>query len=236
MKKVSLLLAALVTGATLSAQDPAPAPAAAAPSYSVTVDFPYASKYVFRGVQYAEDSFQPSVKLTSGSFYLGLWTNQPITSNIDNEIDVYGGYGFKLSDTWSLDVGATLYYYPELDDSTGLDNTTFEGYVGVTGTFGSFTTGLYAFQDFTLENFTIQATVGYSVPLSDKASFSLLGTIGNVSPDAGDDYTYYGIGATVPYKLSDTATFTVGVQYATHDIDGLDDSHFWGTVGVTVVF
>ena len=55
------------------------------------MDFPYASKYVFRGVQYAEDSFQPSVKLTSGSFYLGLWTNQPITSNIDNEIDVYGG-------------------------------------------------------------------------------------------------------------------------------------------------
>ncbi len=51
MKKVSLLLAALVTGATLSAQSPAPAPAPAAPSYSVTVDFPYASKYVFRGVQ-----------------------------------------------------------------------------------------------------------------------------------------------------------------------------------------
>ena len=238
MKKVSLLLAALVTGATLSAQDPAPAPAAA-PSYSVTVDFPYASKYVFRGKQYAEDSFQPSVKVTSGAFYLGLWTNQPITSNIDNEIDVYGGYGFKLSETWSLDVGATLYYYPELDDSTGLDNNTFEPYVGVTGTFGSFTTGLYAYNDFTLDAFTIQGTVGYSVPISDKASFSLLGTIGNVSyddPATGTDYTYYGIGATVPYKLSDTATLTVGLQYATHDDDLVDDSHFWGTVGVTVVF
>ena len=65
MKKISLLLAALVTGASLSAQAPAPAPAASA--YSVTVDFPYASKYVFRGVQYAEVGF--GVLQTSGNPY-----------------------------------------------------------------------------------------------------------------------------------------------------------------------
>ncbi|MBI2496767.1 MAG: hypothetical protein HYV75_02165 [Opitutae bacterium] len=232
MKKIALLIASLVTGASLLAQDPAPA----APSYSVTVDFPYASKYVFRGVQLAEGSFQPSVKLTAGSFYAGLWTNQPVTSNIDNEIDLYAGYGFKLSDSWSLDAGATLYYYPELDASTGLDDSTFEGYVGVNGTFGSFTVGLYAYNDFTLEAFTLQGTVGYSIPINDKASFNLLGTIGNVSPDAGTDYTYYGLGATLPYKLTGTATLTVGAQYATHDIDLVDDSHFWFTVGLTVVF
>jgi uncharacterized protein (TIGR02001 family) len=232
MKKIALILAALVAGASLSAQDPAPA----APSYSVTLDFPYASKYVFRGVQYAEGSFQPSVKVTAGSFYAGLWTNQPVTSNIDNEIDFYGGYGFKLSDSWSLDVGATVYYYPELDASTGLDDTTFEGYVGANGTFGSFTVGLYAYNDFTLDSFTVQGTVGYSMTLNDKASVNLLGTIGKVSPDGGGDYTYYGVGATVPYKLSDTATFTVGAQYATHDIDLIDDSHLWFTVGLTVTF
>ncbi|WP_438482041.1 TorF family putative porin [Oleiharenicola lentus] len=230
MKKTALILAALVAGASLSAQD------AAAPSYSVTVDFPYASKYVFRGVQYAEGSIQPSVKLTTGSFYAGVWTNQPITSNIDNEVDFFAGYGFKLSDTFSLDVGATAYYYPELDDSTGLDNATYEGYVGLNGTFGAFTTGLYAYNDFTLESFTVQGTVGYSVALSDKASFNLLGTIGKVYPDSGDDYTYYGVGATVPYKLTDSATLTGGVQYATHDIDGLEDGHLWFTVGLTVTF
>jgi len=233
MKKITLLLAALIAGASLPAQTPAAAPA---PSYSVTVDFPYVGNYCFRGVKFAEESFQPSVKVTSGSLYLGLWTNQPITSNIDNEIDFYGGYGWKLGDKWSLDVGATLYYYPELDDSLGLDNNTLEGYVGLNGTFGSFTVGLYAYQDFTLENFTLQGTVGYSVPVSDKATFNLLGTVGNVAPDVGDNYTYYGIGATVPYKLTDSATLTVGVQYATHNIDGLEDNHIWGTVGITVVF
>ena len=118
----SLLALSCLTGVTLFAQDSAPAPVT--PSYSVAVDFSYASKYVFRGVRYSEESFQPSLKLTSGSFYACLWTNQPITSNTDNEIDLNGGYGFKLSDTWKLDVGATLYYYPELDKSTGLDSST----------------------------------------------------------------------------------------------------------------
>ena len=65
---------------------------------------------------------------------------------------------------------------------------------------------------------------------------NLLGTIGNVSPDAGSDYTYYGIGATIPYKLTDTATLTFGLQYATHDIDLVDDSHFWASIGLTVTF
>jgi uncharacterized protein (TIGR02001 family) len=232
MKKSALIIAALIGGASLSAQDAA----TAAPAYSVTVDFPYASKYVFRGVQYAEGSIQPSVKLTSGSFYAGIWTNQPITSNIDNEVDFFAGYGFKLSDSWSLDAGVTAYYYPELDDSSGLDNTTYEGYVGLNGAFGSFTTGVYAYNDFTLESFTLQGTVGYSIPMSDKAAFNLLATIGNVSPDAGDSYTYYGLGATVPYKLTDAATLTGGLQYATHDIDGLEDEHIWFTVGLTVTF
>jgi uncharacterized protein (TIGR02001 family) len=232
MKKTALILAALVAGASLSAQDAA----AQASSYSVTVDFPYASKYVFRGVQLAEGSLQPSIQVDVGSAYVGIWTNQPITSNIDNEFNFYGGYNFTLNDSWSLDLGATVYYYPELDSSLGADRETFEGYVGLNGTFGSFSTGVYAYNDFTLDNFTVQGTFGYSVSLSDKASFDLLGTIGHVSADSGDDYTYYGIGASVPYALSDTATLTAGIEYASHDIDGLEKDHLWFTLGLSVSF
>jgi uncharacterized protein (TIGR02001 family) len=235
MKKTTLILAALVAGVSLSAQTP-PVAAPAAPSYSVTVDFPYTTKYVFRGIAYSDEAFQPSVKLTAGSAYAGIWTNQPVTSNIDNEIDFYGGYGFKLSDSWSLDLGATVYYYPELDASTGLDETTFEGYVGVNGTFGSTTVGLYVYDDFTLKSFTVQGTIGYSLAINDKASMNFLGTLGSVSPDAGDDYMYYGVGVTLPYKLTDTATVTAGLQYASHDLDMVDDNHVWGTIGLTVTF
>lgn len=230
MKKTALLLAALLTGASLSADD------SASSSYSVTVDFPYASKYVFRGIQYAEGSFQPSIKITSGSAYSGIWTNQPVTGNIDNEIDLYAGYGFALSNGWSVDVGATLYYYPELDTSTGLDETTFEGYVGLNGTIEGVTVGLYAFNDFTLETFTVQGNLGYSIPIDDKTSMGLAATLGHVSPDAGENYTYYSVGVQFPHKLTDTATLTGGVNWASHDLDGTEDNHLWFNVGLTVTF
>jgi hypothetical protein len=44
------------------------------------------------------------------------------------------------------------------------------------------------------------------------------------------------LGATLPYKLTDNATVTAGLQYASHTLDMVDDNHFWGTLGVTVTF
>lgn len=57
-----------------------------------------------------------------------------------------------------------------------------------------------------------------------------------MSPDAGSDYTYYSASVQFPYKLTDTATLTAGGNWATHNITGLEDNHFWVNVGVTVTF
>jgi hypothetical protein len=64
--------------------------------------------------------------------------------------------------------------------------------------------------------------VGYSIPLeSAGTSLDFTVTLGNVSdPDVGDDYIYYGIGVNLPYKLTEKATFAVGAQYASNDLDG----------------
>lgn len=234
MKKIVLTLAALVAGASLSAQAPAPAPAPAAPSYSITTDFTYTGKYVFRGVQLAKGAFQPSVKLTAGDFYASIWASLPANRGYELEIDYTAGYGVKLSDQWAVDSGLTVYTYPGLGG--GADKATFEPFVGLNGTFGSFTTGTYAYYDFTLEAFTAQEALGYSIAVNDKASVNLLGTFGHVSPDAGSSYNYYGVGLTVPYKLSNRATITGGLQWASHDISGVDDNHFWGTIGFNYVF
>lgn len=231
MKKTALLLAALVsTGASLFAAEAAPAS-----TYSITADFPYASKYVFRGVQYAEGAFQPSVKLTTGDFYAGVWMSAPVDKGYELEIDYYAGYGFKLTDTLSLDVGATLYSYPGLD-VPGADKTTFEPYVGLTTAVEGVSLGLYAYNDFTLDVFTVQGNLGYSIPIDDKATLNLAGSIGHASPDSGSGYTYYSFGASVPYKLSDTVTFTLGANWASHDMDGVDDNHLWVNAGLTVTF
>ena len=121
-------------------------------------------------------------------------------------------------------------------DVPGADNLTLEGYLGLNKSFEALSSGTYAYYDFTLKVFTLQQTMGYSVTVNDKASVNFLGTLGYAAPDVGDSYTYYGFGVTVPYKMSDTLTLTVGAQYATHNLDGVEDGHFWGTIGLTKSF
>ncbi|HRI80884.1 MAG TPA: TorF family putative porin [Opitutaceae bacterium] len=235
MKKTVLIIAALAASLSLRAEE------APQSSYSVSVDFPYASKYVFRGVQLAEGTFQPSVEVAFGDFAIGLWTAQPVTSNIDNEIDLYASYGIALNDAWSIDTGLTLYYYPELDTSTGADRTTWEPYIGLTGEVGGFSPGVYLYYDATLKVFTYQGQLGYSVALEPAgASLDFSAALGRVDPNGGGGYTYYSFGLSVPFTLSESATFTVGVNYTGNDITGGDGfgkkSHFYGTAGITIGF
>ncbi len=225
---VALILGALSAGA----QTTAPAPAAAK-SYSVSADLTYASAYVFRGVKLAEGAVQPSVKLTVGDGYVGAWASAPTESGYELEIDYFAGYGIALNDTWSLDVGLTTYTYPRLDSG---DKETYEGFLGLNGSLGPVSTDTYAFYDVTLKAFTAQEALGYSIAVNDKASIDLLATVGHVAPDAGSDYTYYGLGVTVPYQLSDAATLTVGVQTADHDLSGVEGNHVWGTIGLGYTF
>jgi len=230
MKKSVLIIAALMAGLSLRADE-------AKSSYSVTLDFPYTTKYVFRGVELARQSIQPSVELGVGNFTAGIWTNQPLVDNTDNEIDFYAGYSTALSSGWSLDTGVCLYYYPELDASSGADTSTWEPYVGITGSVGSFSPGVYVYYDLTLKNLTVEGQLGYSIPLEPAgASLDFSLNLGRVDPDVGDAYTYYSIGASVPFKLSESGTLTLGVNYAHNNLPGGDSGTFYGTAGITIGF
>lgn len=230
MKKTALILAALITGASLGAQNGAPAS-----SYSVTADFSYVTKYVFRGIELAEGAFQPSVKLTTGDFYAGIWSSLPADRGYEAEVDYYAGYGLKLSDSVSLDLGATVYQYPGLD-VPGADDTTFEGYVGVNGSVEGVNLGLYLYNDFTLDIFTVQGNLGYSIPINDSVSMNIAASLGHANPDSGSGYTYYSLGAQFPFKLSDAATLTLGANWASHDLDGVEDNHAWANIGFSYTF
>ena len=234
MKKLVLIIAAVTAGLSLRAEE-------AKTSYSVTLDFPYATKYVFRGVQLARQSLQPSLEVASGNFTAGIWANQPITDNTDNEIDFYAGYSTALNDAWKIDTGLCLYYYPELDKSTGADKTTWEPYIGVVGTVGGFAPGVYLYYDATLKVYTYQGQVGYSIALEPAgASLDFSAALGRVDPKSGSGYTYYSLDASVPFKLSEKGTFTIGVNYTHNNIAGGDaygeNGNFYGTAGVTIGF
>ena len=225
MKKIAtLLLAALISGSSLTAQES---------SYSITMDFPYVSDYVFRGIKYADDSIQPSIEFASGDFYAGIWINEPITNSALNEYDFYAGYGVKLDETWALDLGATYYYYPE----TPSGDEQFEPFVGVAGDLGGgFSTSGYYFYETEFDVTTIQFGLGHSSAISDTATFDLGAEYGIVSADGPGDYNYWSLSGTVNYAINDSAGAYIGLVYADHDISGLEGAFFYFKTGISIGF
>jgi uncharacterized protein (TIGR02001 family) len=103
------------------------------------------SDYLFRGV--SQTNQEPAVQggmeyAADNGLYVGTWGSNiswlsdvstpaaPISSSL--ELDVYGGYRGKFSDSVSYDVGALYYWYPG-DFPSGFNSAnTGEVYVGVT--------------------------------------------------------------------------------------------------------
>lgn len=229
MKKTVLIITALLASLSLRAEES---------SISATVDVTYASKYVFRGVELADGTLMPSVEIGYGNFAAGIWSAQPVTSNIDNEIDFYGGFSLPLDDTWGLDIGATVYYYPELDTAGGtVDDYTFEPYIGVGGEINGIATGVTAYYDTTLDTLTLEGSLGYSIPVEGAASSVDLGvSYGHVNPDGGSGYNYYNFGVSMPFAISDSATISVSLDYANSDLPGPDTDFIFGTIGMSIGF
>ncbi len=217
-KQIVLLTAAVAVGfGSLKAQS--------LDDLSVTSTFAWESEYVFRGVKFAQNAFQPGLDIELGDLYVGTWgsfaTNDSYADG--NEINFFGGYGIALDDVFSLDLGVTVYYFPPSDD-----NTT-EIYAGIAAdTVAS--PSAYIFYDFDLEALTIEGSIGHSIPLDQSLSLDLGAFAGFVTPDEGDDYFYYGLTADVSLEVNATSSASVGVRFAGNDIDDADLSEFlwWG--------
>ena len=211
MKKLTgmLSLAALAVG-TLQAQD-----------LSVTTTFAWESSYVFRGDQLAEETFMPALDLSYGGAYAGIWAALPAGDDDPNEVDFYGGYGFAVSELVSGDVGFSYYTYPDSEDDFG-DGATFEIYGGV-----SFDVplepSLYLYYDFDLESFTAEGSLGHTYAVSEVSDVALSGYVGQVEPDEGDGYTYYGVTVSFDYTLNDAVSASAYVNWAGASEDLMSD-------------
>lgn len=240
IKKTALVLAALVAGVSAQAQE------AAKSDLSVTVDVTYVSDYVFRGQLLANDSIQPSIEAAYGDFYAGVWYSDDVNGTALSETDVYAGYGFAVTDTIKLDAGVTRYLY---DGQSSGDTT--EVYAGVSADV-LLSPSVYYYYDFDREANTVEVSIGYSLPIDAiKASLDLSAKAGYTSKGgqyvngySNEDYTYYVVGAAIPYKLSETATLTVGVDYILNDTDstsgfstsGDDGDKIVGKAGISIGF
>jgi uncharacterized protein (TIGR02001 family) len=239
MKKTALALA-LLTAAVM----PAIAPAADS-DLSVKLDLPYTSRYVYRGLQFARASIQPSIDLSRDSSYAGAWFNSPITGGQKNEFNFYLGSevpASTLGKDWKFDLGGRAYYFPQGFYTAGQSKSSFEGYAGITGgtLVRSLAPSLYAAYDFKRGSYNVIGSLGASLPI-EKFGFALRGDLhaGYTAfnrATTGKDYAYWGAGLTLPYKFSGNATFNLGAQYDSSDLKGARHNLVTFTAGVTVGF
>lgn len=251
MNKNTLLAAAMLTATPFAS-----AISAHAGEFGISTNVGFESKYVFRGVQFADTSMQPSVELSYGGFYGGAWFNLPVGHDAADEaffdpfaqeLDLYGGYSSSLTETISYDIGVTYYTFPEA--ANGFfdgDANTVEMYLGFAFDV-ILSPEVYFFRDFTLDTTTIQGGASYSVPLMEKTSFDVGGTIGYVIADNGADNLYGILSADISYAISDSGSFYVGGRYGGTDIPGgsmIDDidlatttsSDLWWGLGFSASF
>lgn len=215
---------------------------ASAQGFSLSTTIGYESRYVFRGVQFAETSIQPAVNLSYGNFYGGAWFNLPIGDDDltvtpgGEELDLFVGYSTSITKTLSYDVGVTYYTFPDLasgffdlfeEDGDGLGSNTIEAYAGL-----SLSTALspsfYVYRDFNFDTVTVQGSISHSIPVAGKTSLNLGATLGYVIDDTvGGDYLYGTATANISYAFSSNNSVNLGVRYGGSDINGgsiIDDS------------
>ncbi|HHL43352.1 MAG TPA: hypothetical protein ENJ42_07040 [Hellea balneolensis] len=200
---------------------------------SVSVSVDAVSEYVFRGVTLAGTAVQPGVEFSTGGFTLGAWTSLAIGDEsiaFGDELDLYAGYSFDLSDTISADIGATLYHYPQLGGLFDLgtdtgDASTFEIYAGL-GFDAPLAPSVTAYYDLNLKALTLEAGGEYSFPLAEKTSFDVGATAGAVLVDGGTDYQYGQLSGAFSYGFTDTTSAYIGINLGLSSEDTFTDTKF----------
>ncbi len=119
LTSIRSLTAATILSTSAFVAAPALAQDESGSSISVSANVAIASEYRFRGVDLSggDLAIQGGVDVAHDSgFYVGTWA-----STIDNdtvgygstELDIYGGWGGKLAEGFSIDVGVIQYIYPD---------------------------------------------------------------------------------------------------------------------------
>lgn len=217
-------------------------------SWSLSADL--VSDYVFRGVSLADAAIQTGVEAGVGGFYAGAWFSTGVGDTsvaAGDEVDLYAGYGLDLTDTVSADFGVTYYHYPQgggLFSTNGGGSGTYEVYGGLSFD-APLSPSIYAYYDFTLEAFTGEGSVGYSVAASDSLSFDLGLAAGLVDGD-GFSYEYGTVSAALSKSITDSANAYVGANYSLSSEDTLNyseilagdpkDNLLWFGAGVSTSF
>ena len=218
------------------------------------------SEYVFRGTSLGDSSLQPSTEigfdfgLTVGAWYsAGLGSDSSV--QVD-EVNLYANYSLPIEGPISLDVGGTYYYFPQfgslLETEGGAGSYEVYGSVGLSDF--ALSPAATVYYDFTLENLTLEGSIGHSLPLPREGWTLDLGLTGGlVDSDAGTDYEWGTATASFNKAITDAISFYVSGNFTLNSEDLLDfdrevlangvefasvdsDTQFWFGTGLSVSY
>ncbi len=188
---------------------------------TITGDATVVSDYRFRGISQTDEDFAIQGGFTvshDSGFYVGTWG-----SNVDfgdgagsnAEIDVFAGYGGKLTDVLSFDVGLLYYIYPGMDGATDY----FEPYASISGDIGPVSATLgaaYVWKGQNAvggkDNLYIHTDVSTAIPGTPLTAKAHVG-YSDGSLAGNSHYWDYSIGAEMSWKQ-----LTFGVSYVDTDL------------------
>ena len=226
LKTISLLLAALVAGASLQAQTFAPAPTeATTDSWVFTSAF--ASQYMFRGARRGGPSLQPTLEYDYGSLAVSVWGNIPLKDKVvgqsDPELDFSGSYTVEIAKDLTVAPGVTIYTYPNANKVNGFYQLTFEPNIAVNYVVGGVKLTPILYYDFVRKGPTAELTAVFAIPLKDAGTeldftatygtFKWKSAAADTSPDIKNWGDYFFIGVAAPFQISKDSKLTVGWAY-----------------------
>lgn len=217
MKKLILSTAVLAITAGVSST-------ATAGDIGVSVSTDYVSEYVFRGVSFANTAVQPGIQVSKGGFSAGVWASVGLGQSsalASDEIDIFAGYGWNLTDLVSASVGATVYHFPESGDVFAFDgnSSTFEASLGLSLS-TVLSPALTGYYDFTLDAFTLEGSVSHSFAVADSTSFNVGVTGGFVTGSSA--YEWATANTSLSYSFDDQSSVYVGANYSLNSNNNLN--------------
>lgn len=240
-----LFLAALLAGPFSAVAEEEPA---------VRADLNFASRYVFRGLEWAGASAQTAFKLSRDNLRGGVSANLPLTAHEGREVNLDAAYLWSPRPDLKVEPSARAYWIAgQAGENVG---HSFEA--GLKATLpairGFIPTLSYA-RDIRLRADTVEVSAGRSIALTGVGSFLDLNFFGGLAdgsdwrPDAPgvrqrDGYTYWGAEAHLPYRIGAHSTLIAGAHYA--DTAGRSavngpfsmsaGQNFWFSLGVSLDF
>ncbi|MFP4353060.1 MAG: TorF family putative porin [Puniceicoccaceae bacterium] len=198
----------------------------------------FESEYVYRGEKRSGAALQPSLEaghpLGPGDAFAGVWANQNLGGEPEDEVDFYAGYAVPLSPVFALGAGFTYYWHPDEGAAPDREKETFLGIFADLPLRPS----LNGYYNFTFDQAILEVGLAHTFALTDRASLVWSATLGTgragdadsdqVPGDPENGFWYGDTSVDWQYAVNEVAAVSLGLRYSGREDGGFRDHLVWG--------